>query len=308
MEFNQIKYFMEVAKNEHVTKSAENLHVAQPALTQAIHKLEDELEVSLFKHEGRNIRLTAYGKFFYKKILPVMENLEQLPVQLREMARTEDTTIHLNVLAASSLITNAVIEYKKTNRKIHIQLNQNEQSDFYDICVTTRLFYQQDENEKNSSFVCSEKIFLAVPNIPKFSSKKSISLEEVKKENFIALSGSRQLRTICDKYCHEAGITPNIIFESDSPAAVKNIIGANLGIGFWPQYSWGRLDSKKVRLLEISKPECSRDILIYYKKNKMDCTHVEKFFRFLTYYVSENEEKSRLEYKGKNIDGKSHLC
>lgn len=290
MELNQIKYFMEVAKNEHVTKSAEKFHIAQPALTQAIHKLEDELEVSLFKHEGRNIRLTVYGDFFYKKLQPVMESLERLPEQLRQMAKTEDTTIHLNVLAASSLITNAVIEYKKTNRKIHIQLNQNEKTDFYDICVTTRLFYQQDENEKDSTFVCSEKIFLAVPNIPKFSSMQSISLEEVKNENFIALSGSRQLRTICDKYCHEAGIVPNIIFESDSPAAVKNIIGANLGIGFWPQYSWGRLDSKKVRLLEISKPECSRDILIYYKKNKMDCTHVEKFFQFLSSYVSDKEK------------------
>ena len=40
MELNQLKYFLEVAKRQHVTKSAEKLHIAQPALTKSIHRLE----------------------------------------------------------------------------------------------------------------------------------------------------------------------------------------------------------------------------------------------------------------------------
>ncbi|MGN0729544.1 LysR family transcriptional regulator [Treponema sp.] len=285
MELSQIRYFMEVARNEHVTKSAEILHVAQPALTQAIHRLEEELNVPLFKRTGRSIRLTPYGDWLYKKLLPLVNELNELPEQMKTMANLENSTIHLNVLAASSLVTSAIIEYKKTNKKIHIRLNQNDETDLYDICVTTKHFYKQDKNEKDSIFVCSEKIFLAVPNIPRFSGLKSISLAEVKNENFIALSGSKHLRTICDKYCQEAGIAPNIIFESDNISAVKNIIGANLGIGFWPQYSWGKLDTNKVLLLEISKPSCSRDILISYKRNKSDCSQTEKFYEFLTSYV-----------------------
>ena len=141
MELNQIKYFLEVAKNEHVTKSAENLHVAQPALTQSIHKLEEELEIPLFKHDGRNIKLTTYGQWLYKKLTPIVKEIDEIPEQLKTMANLEDSTIHLNILAASTLITNAIIEYKKINKKVHIQLNQNDQTDLYDICVTTKLFY-----------------------------------------------------------------------------------------------------------------------------------------------------------------------
>ena len=48
MELTQLKYFLEVARTQHVTKSAETLNVAQPALTQAIHRLEKELDVPLF--------------------------------------------------------------------------------------------------------------------------------------------------------------------------------------------------------------------------------------------------------------------
>ena len=49
MELTHIKYFLEVARTEHVTKSAKTLCIVQPALTHAIHKLEDELGVKLFK-------------------------------------------------------------------------------------------------------------------------------------------------------------------------------------------------------------------------------------------------------------------
>lgn len=292
MEMQQLRYFMETAKNEHVTKSAEILHIAQPALTQAIHKLEDELEVPLFSPDGRNIKLTRYGEFFYKKLLPVMAELEKIPAELKTMAELEDSTIHLNVLAASNLITDAIIDYKKRNRKTRIQLDQNS-TEFYDICVTTTISHRTTAREKDSAFACSEKIFLAVPDTPRFSRRTSITLKEVKDEHFIALSGSRQLRSICDRYCEKAGIRPRIVFESDSPAAVKNTIGANLGIGFWPQYSWGRLDSRKVRLLEITEPTCKRDIVITYKENKRDRTQVERFFRFLTAYVAEKEKASR---------------
>ena len=55
MEMSQIRFFLEVAKTEHITRSAEKLHISQPSLTQAIHRLEDDLGVPLFEQKGRNI-------------------------------------------------------------------------------------------------------------------------------------------------------------------------------------------------------------------------------------------------------------
>lgn len=287
MELTQLKYFLEVAKNQHVTKSAEKLHVAQPALTQAIHRLEEELGVKLFVPKGRGIMLSSYGEYFFAKLSPLMEGLNRLPDELHTMADLEDATIHLNVLAASTLVTEAIIEYQRIDDSIHIQLKQNEQSDLYDICVTTRLFYQPPEKqrEEERQFVCTEKIYLAVPNIARFQGIKSLSLKDVKEESFISLLGSKQLRTICDKYCSTAGIVPNIVFESDSPAAVRNMIAANMGVGFWPEFSWGRLNTDKVLLLDIANPICSRDILVTYKKNKRDSARAEAFFEYLSGYL-----------------------
>ena len=290
MELTQLRYFLEVAKTQHVTKSAETLHVAQPALTQAIHRLENELEVPLFSSKGRNIVLAPYGKYFYEKLEPLLKNLSELPENLREMAKTENATIHLNVLAASSLVTEAIIEYQKIDDALHIQIHQNEKNDMDDIRVTTEISARTHENKTSddSNFICTEKIFLAVPNIQEFQKKKEITFEEIKsigqKWGFVSLLGSKHLRSICDKYCADAGIKPNIIFESDNPASVKNMIAANIGIGFWPEFSWGALDTSRVRLLKITKPDCKRDILITCKKNKAENSHVENFYKFLTGY------------------------
>ena len=59
MELQQLRYFDEVARTQHVTNSAKKLNVAQPALTQSIRRLERELGVTLFERVGRNVRLSA---------------------------------------------------------------------------------------------------------------------------------------------------------------------------------------------------------------------------------------------------------
>ena len=282
MEISQIRYFLEVAESQHMTESAARLHIAQPALSQSIRRLEVSLGVPLFAHKGRNIVLTDYGKFLQSRLTPIMKELDELPELLATMARLGGETIHLNVLAASSLLTDAIIEYKNTHKALNFQLLQNTQSDFFDIEITTKMFY--NEKPAKNRFVCSEKIYLAVPKNEKFSKKTSVSLSDVADEDFISLMGSKQFRYICDKFCRHAGINPKIIFESDNPTAVKNMIAANLGVGFWPEFTWGSLDSDDVLLLDINDPVCSRAIVITYNQNKDDTSNVEHFFEFLKDY------------------------
>ena len=293
MELTHLKYFLEVAKNEHVTKSARNLCIVQPALTQAIHKLEAELGVDLFKVQGRNIKLTECGRFFYKSLKPLYDDIEALPDRLRAMANELNQTVNLNVLAASSLVTNAVIKYKQTDPGLRINLIQNESTTLYDVCVNTFEKYQPGQNSDEETFVCSEKIFLAVPNTPQYKRRKSISLNDLKDENFIGLYGSKHLSTICDEFCSRVGFKTNVSFVSDNTTAVKDAIAGGVGVGFWPEFSWGRMDRHKVRLLEITDGEFKRDIVIRLRKNKQNNARVEQFFAFLCNFLKKEAQKPR---------------
>lgn len=294
MELNQIRYFLEVAQTQHVSRSAEHLHIAQPALSQSIHRLEKDLGVPLFVAKGRNIVLTEYGKYLQKKLIPIIEELDAIPSRLQTMAKLENDTIHLNVLAASALITEAIIEYQKKYHHLNFQFTQNNESRLYDIGITTRLFYQLPEEQLQNVFLCTEKIFLAVPRSSPYALRSEIDLQEVADEGFISLMGSRQLRWICDRFCQHAGFRPRIVFESDSPAAVKNMIAANMGIGFWPEFTWGQLETDRVVLLDIRQPICRREILFDCKHNKIEHTAVDDFFEFLKSYCQAAKNKAQL--------------
>lgn len=284
MELLQIRYFLDVAETQHMTQSAQRLHIAQPALSQAIKRLEESLGVPLFVKKGRGIVLTECGQYLQKQLIPIVEQLDKLPEKLKNMAQLSSETIHINVLAASSLLTETIIEYKNIRKNVNFQILQNTDSDIFDIEITTRMHYQVPADREKDQFVFSEKIFLAVPNNENYAGMDRISLAEAVTERnlgFISLAGSKAFRYICDKFCHNAGVKPRTIFESDNPATVKNMIGANLGVGFWPQYTWGGIDKSRVRLLEITDPDCRRDILVTCNKNKTDNRYVEEFFKFL---------------------------
>ena len=288
MELTHLKYFLEVARTEHVTQSAKTLCIVQPALTHALHKLEDELGVKLFKTQGRNIKLTDIGEYFYKKVKPHYEDIEALPAQLRAMESEQSATVNLNVLAASTFVTNAVILYKKSDPDLRFNLVQNEETTLYDICVRTYAkapaIAKNEHDEEN--FICSENIYLAVPNTPLYKKRDTISLKELKETNFIGLYGSKQLRSICNEYCERIGFKTRIIFESDNALAVKDAIASGIGVGFWPEFSWGHVDRRRIRLLKITDAEFKRDIVITLRRNKQDNSRTEKFFRFLTGHIA----------------------
>lgn len=281
MEITQIRYFLDVAETQHITESAEHLHIAQPALSQSIRRLEQDLGVPLFMHKGRNIVLTEYGECARDQLLPIIKQLDDLPDMLRTMANISNETIHINVLAASSMVTDAVIAYKSSHENINFKLLQNTGGDIFDIEVTTKLSDSRSPESEHDSFICEERIFLAVPSDGKFGKRSSISLSETSEEGFISLLGSKQFRYICDRLCRHCGIKPRIIFESDSPVAVKNMIAANLGIGFWPEFTWGRIDSDRVKLIAIDNLTGARDIVITKKNNKLNNENVNDFFNFL---------------------------
>lgn len=287
MEILQLKYFLALARSQHVTKTAQQLHIAQPALTQTIHRLENELGVRLFQSSGRNIILTEEGRYLQEKIEPVVRVLNELPMQLQELQSNRKKVIRINVLAASTIITDAIIDFQKQHSGFNFQLVQNNRAEDADITVFTRECFKQPKSTKEAYAVFTEQIYLAVPKESQYSRQESIELPEIAEKEFIALAGSKGLRIICDRFCMHAGFQPNVIFESDSPEVVKNLIGASIGVGFWPQYSWGKPDRSRMSLIPIAWPQCQRDIVVQLHDKEEKAEDAQEFFDFLSHYLQE---------------------
>ena len=273
MDILQLKYFLEVARTEHVTHSARNLRIAQPALTQSIKRLETELGVELFARAGRNIRLTPAGAYLRDRIAPAMEILETAPEDVRAFAAGEAGTVKVGIFSASNVVVDAITAYRASFPAVNFRITQDEFESACDITVSTVM--------PSSSNARGEGI--AVPESSSFGDV--VSLDELADEPFVCLAGSRRLREVCDALCAGRAFHPRIGFESDNPAVVRKVIGLGLGVGFWPTCSWEALGDGSARLARLAEEEFERTIALTRASHVREDAAAFDFYRFLVDYV-----------------------
>lgn len=126
MELRQIIYFIEVAKREHVTRAAENLHVAQSAISRQIALLESELGTPLFEREGRNVKLTHMGKVFLEHAERIVIEMDKAKERVEEFLNPEKGVIHLGFSSSLSVhtFTRVFTQFREEHPNLHFQLLQ----------------------------------------------------------------------------------------------------------------------------------------------------------------------------------------
>jgi len=107
MEIHQLRYFCAIAKHGTFTRAAESVYVAQPSLSQQIHKLEDELGGKLFYRLPRAARLTPLGEFFLPRALAILQAIRDSKVEARKIVELRSSqTLELKTIDQSRRMEN----------------------------------------------------------------------------------------------------------------------------------------------------------------------------------------------------------
>lgn len=282
MDLNKLYYFHIVAKHQHVTHAAQELYISQPALTKAMKRLEQDLGVPLLYKQRRGIHLTPYGVHLKAQLENVFSVLDHIPGDLEQLKHQTAHTVKLNVQVASIITTDAIAAYKAENPHINFQVLR-EQGDT-DCHISITLNAKADGLAQwESRHVITEDIYLAVPGKGKYASLDTIDLQCVKDEWFISTSYARSFRKLSDSFCHAAGFKPKVTFESDFPSAVRNLISAGAGIGFWPAFSFGD-SSTDMKLLPIRTPKCQRELVVTLHRQPFSPA-AQDFYTYLVDYL-----------------------
>lgn len=290
MELLQLKYFLAVAESEHMTNTAKQLHIAQPALTQSIHRLEQELGVSLFERAGRGIRLSPAGAYVRDRVKPAMETLENVVRDVQLFQQGEQGVVRVGVHAASGVAIDGIAAYSELNPHVSFEITQDERERHRDVIVTTITPRGSSTVENTVEKIpFSERIGIAVPASSTLGD--TASLADFANDRFIALAGSRRFREVCDTFCARRAFTPHIAFESDNPLVVKKMIGLGLGVGFWPDHSWGDLDPASCRLVHLRETEFTRDVIVAKTSRCTPDSEAQRFYEFLLDYVAKRWEE-----------------
>lgn len=241
MNIQRLKYFCAVAQTEHISRAAQKLHIAQPALSKAITLLEEELGVTLFERSGRHIRLNENGREFLKYAETAIVALEDGRNTLRRMNQVMPSRIRLQTNVTHDRY---LIELMRSFREAYPQVNFEVIKNY----IKSKFIYDCDIyihgdsihlNKCHFQPLFTEKIMLGVPVTHPLAQAKTINLADVASAPFITLDKSASWVDETEAICLEAGFTPRYRYLCDGTEMIAKLIAAGEGIGFLPEISWG---------------------------------------------------------------------
>lgn len=232
MDMSQIAYFLSIAETQNITRSAERLHVAQPSISRSMARLERELGVNLFSRAGRGIALTAEGRALACRLAPVAAELDGISRMFDPAPR--QTAVKIRLAAASELASEALSHWIEGNPAVRIVLSQGiRRADDVDIDISDEPCPRSVDQRR---FV--ERIMIAASK-PLALDEEPLALSRLADEPFISLSAAYGFAQTVRALCDREGFEPDVVFESNNPSVVRRFIAMGIGIGFWPEKSWG---------------------------------------------------------------------
>lgn len=214
----QLEYFRALAETEHVTKTAEALHISQTALTGMIRRLEEELDTPLFRREGRNIRLNAYGRTYLNYANAVFNELANGKTALDLMKGKHSKQISFGLVGADDF-KEVIAAFQHSHP--HIVLNHFEytQSQFIPLLLSSKLDFVIEgslpfgDDRLESAVLFEDRLCLAVHPHHHLAQRSGIYLSELEGEPMIAYNREHSFRQLCDHFCSLAGFTANTVIE-----------------------------------------------------------------------------------------------
>jgi LysR family transcriptional activator of glutamate synthase operon len=299
MELRQLYYFVKVAKKEHVTQAAEELHVAQSAVSRQIHQLEEELGAKLFLQKGRNLQLTPVGQLFLKRAEVILSDLERAVLEVHEFLDPEKGEIRLGFphSLGISLIPEVVSAFHKKYPNVKFRFKQGMYPSLIrdlikgDVDLAFVSPCPEQHEHITGEIVLTEELFAILPPNHPLAGEEAIDLIQLRDESFVVFSPGYSLRPIVVDACREAGFSPIIGFEGEETDTIRGLVAAGMGVSLLPEmalFETGHMQPAKVR---VRSPRVTRTVGLIYRSNEKLPLVTKVFHRFLLEHFGCNECK-----------------
>lgn len=276
MDLRHLEIFLEVARRLNFTRAAKALHIAQPAVSQAIARLEGELGVTLFDRSGREVRLTEAGL----RLLPHAERvLVDVEAAQREIARLRGRalgriSVGVTPTVATHLLPRALARYRAAQPAVEVVLREGGtgalvtmiERGAVDLAIVV---LPTDRPTIDAVPLFTEPLLLAVAaDSPIARATPPVPLRLAADEPFILYRVSYHLRSATIAGCRAAGFEPRVALEGGEMETVLRMVAAGLGVSLVPQLAFEGSPRPGVVALPVSDPPLARTIGVAHRHDR----------------------------------------
>jgi DNA-binding transcriptional LysR family regulator len=240
MDIRQFRYVTALAQEVSFSAAAKRLHIAQPALSQNIRQVEEELGVKLFERNTRKVALTDAGRAFYREALTILARVENAKRTAQRAARGEIGSLTIGFTTTSILggeLTRRIRVFQQRYPDVRITLEDftvnklmnRLRTSTIDVACTEGIY--TDESLETQALKPLPVVLAIYKNHP-LAKRRHLRLSMLAKEHFI-LPVPFRAWAVYDalmRFCEQAGFKPiHAGYAPNAPAAV-GMAAANLGV------------------------------------------------------------------------------
>jgi DNA-binding transcriptional LysR family regulator len=259
------EWFVTLAELQHVTASAEQLHIAQPTLTRMLARLEGRLGVALFDRRGKRLALNTYGRIFYEHARRAQCELDSARRAIDDLANPAVGEIRLGFLGSfgSTVVPRLIAGFKAASPRVTFTLDEGAAESIGELVQSGSIDLGVVSPRPQALNLAWRSLFrqrlgVAVPCGHALSGAAAVSMTDLVNEPFVAMRSGFGMRRLLDELCAAAQFQPRIVLESATLTTTAGLVAAGLGISLMPID--GSDHAPGVSVLPLADADAYRDV------------------------------------------------
>lgn len=276
MDFRTIENFLKLSETLNFRKAADEIYIAQPALSRQIMALEEELGVVLFDRNKRNVALTTAGDYFKEECERILEDFERVKQRTFQIHKGEGGEIKIAHSSSSMQFLLPNILAKIQAEMPLMKTNLNETTNIYGInaLINRTIDVAFGPNmivpkELNTRTIYVENFVILLPQNHWLDENNFESLAQLADENFILPPRNESsgyvesLEALCQSY----GFIPKVAYQSGNSNTVLRLVEAGLGISIEPKSALSG-QNMNVKYIELSNISLKSSMLMVWLRGR----------------------------------------
>ena len=236
MDNKALRYFVTTVQFGSITRAAAHMHVAQPAVSRQIRKLETDLGVRLLNRTAQGVSLTGPGEHLMARGESMMNFIEKIRTEVQNWGSEPSGPVSVALMpAVGSLVAPDLIgAVRARHPKVELQLSEGLSAFISDGVLRGQfdlgLFHAAEKVPSLSiDPLLSEPMFLIGPGNDSVAARRAISLKQLADYPLLLPSQPNALRRMIDELAADQGIVLDIRENIDSTSIIKRLVAAGLG-------------------------------------------------------------------------------
>jgi DNA-binding transcriptional LysR family regulator len=275
MELRQLRYLVTLSEERHFTRAAEREHIAQPALSQQIRRLEQECGLALVERTTRHVAMTEAGELLVARARRILAEVEAADGELQRLSGVQ--TGHVTVGAMHTMgpvdVSLALAAFRQRHPLVELTVCEQSSEELAEMLRIDELdlaFLSVTERVESHGLalvqLVSEELVVLLPSAHRLAGRKRVRMAELEGEEFISYREGARLRELLVAAGEHAGFEPRVTLESNESERIR-LVARRTGVAILPR-SDAEQPGAELAVVKLTDPALTRDITLAWREDR----------------------------------------